>query len=69
MKRPTVVGPLSFVLLGALLGSLVCWVDWTMDSTDLFSCLSLYGGVGATVMGVVGLSRAEHKRTGSKNSE
>lgn len=63
------VGPLSFVLVGALIGSLVCVVGWMMGKVNAFACFPLYGAIGATVLGVVGLSRAENRQAVRNDSQ
>lgn len=53
---------LAYALLGALVGALVCLVvGWTLGKADVFTSFPLYGSLGATVLGLIGLAREENE--------
>ncbi|WP_046115539.1 hypothetical protein [Aquincola tertiaricarbonis] len=62
------LGGLAYALLGAFLGALVCLaMSWTLGKADAFASFPLYGSVGATVLGLIGLAREENERAARKD--
>ena len=69
MTNPKPFGPMKGALLGASIGALVCVVDWMLGRADAFASFPLYGSIGATVLGLVGLGAEENARAARGDEE
>lgn len=62
-------GALAHVLLGAFVGAFACLVAWLFGKDDAFVSFPLYGSIGVTVLGVIGLVREEDERMARKDDQ